>query len=283
MRIKLFFLSSLIALTTILSCKKDDHDTSGGDSINQVRELEVFIDGNEWETDNVYLDNIYGRLKIQGNTNGSRFEFLIDDFQGSGDYLVDNQVNYMRYYPSSGNLNDYFFASNDTIQIASFPTGDPYMVGGFSFEGQHSTGSDTKSFTNGKFNGIDSLKPIPTDIFNIQLNEEPWSPKSLQVSENSTTGTLSVLAQSISDQTYVVIRIPLSTTPGTYELNDLNYNVEYQVVDGNTYQAFSGQIIITENDFFNSQLSGSFQDLTLLHILSGETVNLSGNFDMDYQ
>jgi len=275
-----------LLLTILLfgSCKKDETDTSGGVVINPIRELEVFIDGTEWQSDDVFMETIYGGLSIIGNNEDqSKIIFNINEFDGSGTYEIDNATNQFRYWELADEADNYYSAASGSITITEFPSPETNMIGSFELNDVNFVnGTESLEFTDGVFNGIDSLRPIGSEVLDITLNQDPWFAKSVEVAQNNTLGSITVLAQSASDITYVVIRIPLNTTPGTYDISDDNFTVEYQEVDGNTYTALTGEIVITENDIFNSVLSGNFSDLTLTYPTNGATVFLDGSFNFEY-
>jgi len=274
----------LVSLVFFSSCAKDDSDTSGGTVINPVREMEVFIDGSEWQSDDIYLQTIYGAMNVIGNNeNDSKMMFTLNEFEETATYELDNVTNSFRYWESVDNVDDYYYATSGVLTITEFPSPETNMKGTFSFTGINSlNGADTKEFTGGVFNGVDSLANIGSEVIDITLNSANWPVKAVEIVQNNTSGTITTLAQSANDLTYLVLRIPLNTTPGTYDLSDANYTLEYQQVDGNTFSALSGTLVIDENDIFNSVLSGSFNNLTLTYPGSGATVNMSGTFNFDY-
>ncbi|MFT4660325.1 MAG: hypothetical protein ACI8XB_000586 [Patiriisocius sp.] len=54
-------------------------------------------------------------------------------------------------------------------------------------------------------------------------------------------------------------------------------------MEGETYTANSGQLLIAENDFFNASFVGSFEDLTLIDPACPSSVNLNGTFNLQYE
>jgi hypothetical protein len=171
--------------------------------------LEVFIDGNEWDSDDVYTETLYGNLRVVGNDNKSQIDIKLGDFNGPGTYWVDNDNSYIRYYMDVADQSNFYFGLNDSIVVSSYAGDSPILIGSFSFIGLNSNGATAKVFSNGMFNGIDSISNVPTETLNIMLDQELWEATSFEVTENTNTGTLPCLhSQVLTTPTLLLEHLP---------------------------------------------------------------------------
>lgn len=274
---RLFFAFTLLASTFFMSgCTKDETDTSGGSAVNFERKLEMDFDGDNWDTDEVYMQTYLGDLYVHGeNVNTSTLDMRIIDFQGTGTYTLDGQ-SYAQYI-SQGGL-DEFNSTSGTVVVTSF--GTSVLNGSFNFEGN--SGGETMSFTNGLFDGIDSLANVPTEVIDVQKNGTAIGVFNIDLQENTGTNQLVMLSQVRDEDATVVIRIPTALTPDTYDIFDQDIAVEYLLLNSDSYSASLGEMVITANDTNAKVLSGYVQGLTLDNDNSSDSIELSVSFDLNY-
>ncbi|MCX2575506.1 DUF6252 family protein [Pedobacter sandarakinus] len=282
-RIKLF-LSAIICLTIISSCKKEIDYHPEWDLATMSAKTDGTLVTCSMATAQFFPVNGKNTLQIIGSKGEMAFSLMINEFKGTGTYnLSDNNLG---IYAESlnGIKNAYLSSANGSIKITTY-TPDKIIKGTFEFQGANILTSATKKITEGQFSislvpvKVPAVTPGNTNL-NANVDGAAASFTGEAISISSPIGNLlSVIA--VNGDKRLTLSLIGYKGIGTYDIakdGEASYSKD-QSATGSFY-AETGTLVITSES--GGRLKGTFsfkgpnQNATV-----GTSVNVTnGTFDV---
>jgi len=248
----------IISIIFISSCNNDDNS----EAISGT--MKYMVDGTLHNAVDPYAVVTSSSIKITGTTINKQSVILYLHSSNVGDYILhEDDGNYAEYFPNSSNTNIYssLYQNGGSGRVRIKNMNYETMSGEFNFTAYKQNSSSSKTITQGTFSNVPYTYIEQNHYFKYFYKNKLYEIESANGILDKTNEELIITAEndSGSDWYTIKLRIPESLlTTGSYIISGEGPAYASMTVGFNEYQSRVGKIVITNHDFINKKIEGSF-------------------------